>query len=107
MIVHVVGKGQPISRAQYFQRTNVTPTRLLFHDFCIKQIAAVVVDAGNKVELIGNVGRPSVVGRIVLNELSGMMRDYLVVMNDPVRLSDIKAVFFALSMMVGRDTFSR
>jgi len=62
MIVYIVGKGQTISGAQRFQRADVTPTRLLFHDLRIEQVSAVVVEAGDKVQLVGNIGRPSMVG---------------------------------------------
>ena len=73
----------------------------------MEQAAAVIIEAGYEVKLFGDIRRPSMVGCIMLNKLSCVVRDDLVVMDGPLRPGEIKAVFFALSIMVGSDTFSR
>ena len=46
------------------------------------------------------------VGGVVLDELPRMVGDHLPVVDDLFRFCDVTAVFFALSMMAGRETFS-
>jgi hypothetical protein len=62
MIVHVIGKRKAIPGAQRFQRANVTPARFLFQDIGIEQVSAIVINAGDEVQFVGNIGRPSVIG---------------------------------------------
>jgi hypothetical protein len=42
----------------------------------------------------------------MLNQFSHMAGDYLMVVDGLLGPGDIETVFFALSIMVGRDTFS-
>ena len=43
----------------------------------------------------------------MLDELACMTGDYLMIVNGLLGLRAIETVFFALSIMVGRETFSR
>jgi hypothetical protein len=95
-----------VAGADALKGNNMTPARFPFDDACIEHIPAVVVEACNKVELLGDIGRPAMIGRVVLDQLSRMAGDYFPVMDDPLLFREVKAVFFALSIMVGRDTFS-
>lgn len=106
MVIDVVGKRQSIPGADVFKGDDVRPTRFLLGNVGIKQAPAVIVEARDKVELLGYIRGPSVVRGVVLDQLSCMVSDYLPVMDDLFLLRNVKAVFFALRMMAGRETFA-
>ena len=104
MAVHIVGKRNAVLQPHCFQRLDMIPSVFPFHNIRIEKVAAVIVDAGDKTPPLINVGRPSVMGRVVLNQLSDIVGDYLPIMMLPFRLLKVESVFFARSIMVGTDT---
>lgn len=74
------------------------------HYVRIQKIAAVIVQACDKTPPLSDVRRPPVMGRVVLNQLSGIVGNYLSIVMSPFGLPDVEPVFFALSIIVGTDT---
>jgi len=62
MIVHVIGKRKAIPGTKRFQCTDMTPACFFFKNIGIKQISTIVINAGDEVQFVGNIGRPLVVG---------------------------------------------
>jgi len=107
MIVDIIGKGQSITGADTFKGGDVRPACLPLYNVRIEQISAIVVEARDQIELLSDIGGPSMVRRVMLDEFSCMVGDHFPVMGGLVRFRDVIAVFFALSMIAGRETFAR
>jgi len=104
MTVDIIGKRDTVPQPYRFQRHDVAPSVLLFYHVRIEEVTTVVVEAGDKPPLRIGVGRPAVLGGVMLDQLSGVVGDYLPVVVLPGGFIDIKAVFFALPIIVGTDT---
>lgn len=80
------------------------PSCFFLLKLCIEQIPAVIIKAGYEIPFLVNVWRPEMMRGIMLNQLSCMVGYYLTIMDLSLRSWDIKPLFFALSMMVGKET---
>ncbi len=80
------------------------PSVFPFHHVRIEKVTAIIVEARDKTPPLIDVGGPAVMGGIVLNQLSGVVGDYLPIVMFPFGLLAVEPVFFALSIMVGTDT---
>jgi len=104
MAVHIIGKRNAVLQPYCFQGLDMIPSVFPCHDIRIEKVAAVIVDARDKTPTLINIGRPPVMGRVMLNQLPGIVGDDLPIMMFPFRLLKVESVFFALSIMVGTDT---
>ena len=104
MAVHVVRKRNTVLQPNCLQRLDMIPSVFPPHYIRIQKVATVIVEARDKTPPIIDVGRPPVMGRVVLNQLSGVVGDYLPIVMFSFGLPDVETVFFALSIMVGTDT---
>jgi len=101
MAVHVVGKRDAVRKPYRLKRHDMVPSMFSFYNIRIEEVTAVIIDAGDEVPLLVRVGGPAVMGGIVLNQLAGIVGDYLSIMVLPFGLLEIEAPFLALSIMVG------
>ena len=104
MAIHVVRKRNAVSQPYCLQGLDMIPSVFPFHDIRIEKVTAVIVETRDKTPPLIDVGRPPVMGRVVLNQLSSVVGDYLPIVMFPFGLLDVEPVFFALSIMVGTDT---
>ena len=88
-----------------FQRQDVLPSVFLFYHVCIEEITAVIIEARDQVPPRVNVRGPAVFRGVVLNQLTGVVGYDFAIVSLLGRPFPVKAPFFALSIMVGRDTF--
>jgi len=102
--IHIIRKRYAVSQPHRLQRFNMTPSVFPCYEVRIEKVTAVIVDARDKTPSLINIRRPTVMGRVVLNQLAGIVGDYLTIMMFPSRLLKVESVFFALSIMVGTDT---
>ena len=106
VIIDVVRERYPVAKTQAFQSLDVDPARLAGYNIRKEKASAVVIEAGDQIQPVVDVGRPSMIRGVVLDEFTGIVGENLVIMYGSFRLGAIKAVFLALSIIVGSDTFS-
>src|SRR5271157_14358 len=105
MAVDIVRQGKAVRKPDALQRYDMVPSPFVFDDRGIEEVTAVIIKAGDQVPPRIDVRRPAVLGGVVLNQLAGIVGYDLSIVSLPDRPFPVKAPFFALSMMVGRDTF--
>jgi hypothetical protein len=97
MAVEVIRVADTLNEDNMFQGKDMGPCCSALEQIGIQQVAAVIVETRDQIPFHLGVRSKFVMGRIVLNKFSSVMSQDFSVVRDP---------FFALLMMVGKETLS-
>jgi hypothetical protein len=93
--VGVIGIGSAIAQNHAFQGRDVVPTGLFFNQLGVQQLTAVIIEAGDEIPLVSGIGRPLVMGGIMLDEFADVIGQDFPVMGLPFRPAKEKVMFFS------------
>jgi hypothetical protein len=75
----------------------MVPDGLLFNELGIQQLTAKIIEARDEMPFLLGVGGPSMVGRVMLDEFSNIIGQYLPIMGFALGPAQKKVMFFGPS----------
>jgi hypothetical protein len=93
MAVDIVRQGKAVQKPDHLQRYDMVPSPFVFDDRGVEQVTAVIIKAGDQAPPCINVGRPAVLGGVVLNQLTGIVGYDLSIVSLLGRPVPVKAPF--------------
>lgn len=94
MRIDVVGEGEPVSEENSLKGKDVWPGAFTSEEFCIEDKAGMIIYGGYQAPLFPRGWCPNMVGRVMLDELAGIMGQHLPIMGGLFGFFKIKIVGF-------------